>query len=675
MQITTERHGDIAVIRWANPPLNPLNGALRAGLAQALHQQISDPAVRVVVLGAEGGDFCAGMARDDTAPSLAALCRQIETAQKPVVAALHGAVLGDGLDLALACHYRVGARGMTLGAPGIRVGLLPRGGATQRLPRLVGAGTALALLLSGTPRTPMPGVLDAPLADDAMAAALTLARDPLPVRPTEARHDGFGDPAAFMASVATARATLAQGPLIAPERIIACVEGAILLPFATGLAMEMAAHDDCAASPAAHALSHLAKAEARAWALPEVAGGRAQSVARVAILGGTVRAGELALTCLDAGCEVLLIEADAEGQAVVLERLLGLYDDAVARGTLTAAERDARLLRVHPEATFDDLGRVDLVWEAAPDAPALKRELWSAIGLLARPGALLLASGDVMSPGDLAGVSERSGDLVGLHIPGPAHTAPLAEVRPAPGASPDAVATALAMVRRLQRQAVRGADVPGGLVHHLTEVLQRTIETMLIAGHRGDAIDLALTTYGFRQGPCALLDIRGLDSVLAHRRAVHGHTDPEVALLDALVDSGLRGRGAGAGLLQWGEAGPMGEAPEARALMDALAEAGVAQAAGVLQGQIAEVCAAALANAGAALVARGAVARAGDIDVAAVHALGFPRWRGGPMMAADQRGLVQAEREAALSVAQGAVSPLFADCIKNGTALAQLTAP
>jgi len=672
MQIDTERQGDIAVIRWSNPPLNPLNGALRGALAKALRDAANDRAIRAIVLTAEGADFCVGMAEDAAAPTLSDLCALIETSAKPVVVALQGAVLGDGLDLALACHYRVGAQGLRIGAPGIRMGLPPRGGATQRLPRLCGAGAALSLLLAGTPRAAMPGFLDAPPADNALAAALTRARDLYAPRPTAARAEGLGDPAGFMAAVARARASVAHGPISAPERIVACIEGAMVLPFETGIAMELAAYDDCADSPASHALRHLAGAEARAWSFPEAEGGRAQKVTRVAVLGGTARAGDLALACLDAGCDVLLVEVEPEGQAVVLERLLGLYDDAVARGTLSEKERDARLLRVQPDAGFDDLGTADLIWEAAPDLPGLKRELWSAIGLLARPGALLLASGDVIAPADLAAAAERSGDLIGLHIPGAAHTGPLAELRPAPGISADAAATALAMVRRLHRQAVRGADVPGGLVHHLSEALERTIEALLVAGHRADDIDLALTDYGFRVAPCAALDIRGLDRVLAHRRAVHGSDAPEVALLDALVDSGLTGRAAGAGLLLWGADGPLGEPHEARALMHALAEAGVGRAGDMTGDMIAPVCAAALANAGAGLVAGGFVARAGDVDVAAVHGLGFPRWRGGPMQAADQRGLMRVEREAMLAGAGGTVSPAFTDCIKNGTPLTAL---
>ena len=674
MQIDIERADNIAIIRWANPPLNALGGALRAALAEALHQQIAADGVRALVLMPRGEDFCAGLADEAGKLTLAVLCSLVEDAPKPVIAALHGVVLGDGLDLALACHYRVAAQGTRIGAPGIRVGLPPRGGATQRLPRLIGAAPALALLLSGTPRAPQMAFLDAPLADDVLAAALTLARDCPGPRPTALRRDGLSDAAAYMAAVAKAHASVAEGPLIAPERIVACVEGAMVLPFETGLAMEQAAYEDSAATPACHALRHLAAAEARAWALPEAAGGQAQTVARVAVLGGTARAGELALSCLDAGCEVVLVELEPEGQAIVLERLLALYDDAVARGTLSAQDRDMRLLRIQPEGSFDDLAEVDLVWEAAPDDPALKQALWAAIGLLARPGAVLLASGDVIAPAILAETTERAADLVGVHIPGPAHTGPLAELRPAPGASADAVATALSVLRRLQRQAVRAAEVPGGLVYHLAEALQRTIEALLVSGHRADDIDLALTDYGFRQAPCAALDMQELDHVLAHRRAVHGKDAPEIALLDALVDSGLTGRGVGAGLLRWGADGPAGEAPEARALMRAVAEAGAPRAPGVGADLIAPVCAAALANAGAVLIGAGVVARAGDVDVAAVHGLGFPRWRGGPMVAADQRGLVRVQREGALATEGATMSPLFDSCIKNGVALADIEA-
>ncbi|WP_226782706.1 3-hydroxyacyl-CoA dehydrogenase NAD-binding domain-containing protein [Oceaniglobus trochenteri] len=672
MQIDMERQGDVAVIRFANPPLNALDKATRGALKAALDDALSIAEVRAIVLAARGDDFCAGS--DETtggaAPSLGDLCLAIEGAQKPVIAALSGAVLGDGIDLAAACHYRVGRRDLRLGAPGIRLGLPPSGGATQRLPRLVGGGAALSLLLGGRARPAMEGFLDAPLAEDAVSAALAMAARHLAPRPTATRSQARGDFMGFMKAVAKARAASEGSPLDAPERIIACVEGALILPFETGLEMEQAAYADCLADPAGQALRHMARAEVAAARWPLATGGRARTVARVAITGGTARAGELALVCLDAGLEVLLVELEPEGQAAVLERLLDLYDDAVARGTLGEKERDARLLRVQPEATFDDLGSVDVIWEAGPDDPVLKREIWSAIGLLARPGALLLAAGDVIAPETLAELAERPEDLIGVQMPGPAHLASLAELLPPPHCSPDTVATALSLMRRLHRQPVLGIAAPGGLVQHLTQTLQQAIEALLIGGHSGETIDQALSDYGFRRAHCILMDARGLDHLLAHRQALRGDDSPQMALLDALVDSGLTGRAAGAGLFTWRDGAPEDEPPESRAVMEALAQSGVPCARDVTRADIAHLCAAALANAGAALLDAGAVAHAATIDVAAVHALGFPRWRGGPMMAADSRGLVRVERDIAAIGSDTPVSPLFSDCIKNGRALA-----
>ncbi|WP_108482127.1 enoyl-CoA hydratase-related protein [Oceaniglobus ichthyenteri] len=671
MDLETNLHGDVAVIHFANPPSNAMTGSLRAALAAAVTDAIKNDAVRALILTGDGGDFCTGADHNSDAPGMMTLCRQIQDCPKPVIVALQGAVLGDGLDLALACHFRVGGRDTRIGAPGIRLGLPPRGGATQRLPRLCGAAPALSLLMNGAERAPFPGFLDAPFTDDPLVAALEMAKSVADPRPTSQRRDGLSDPNTFMAAVARARTASAGSPLDVAERIVACVEAAMLLPMESGLAMEKAAYDDCAASPASRALRHLAGAESAAWALPEAGGGRAQPISRVAILGGTARAGELALSCLNAGLEVLLIELETAGQAIVLERLLSLYDDAVDRGSLTAEQRDARLLRVQPEASFDDLNSVDVVWEAAVDDLTLRQELWAAITLLARPGALLIASGDTVAPIDLAGDGARLDDMVGLHIPGAAHVGPLAELCPAPGARPDTVATALALVRRLQRQVVRGADQPGRLVHHLSEVFERTIETLLIAGLSAEDIDAALMDYGFRHPPCATLDMRGLDRVLAHRKAVHGTGADELGLLDALVDCGLTGRRAGAGLLQWSDDTPIGETEDTRALMAALAEAGAPRASGVARRDIAHVCAAALANAGAHMLDSGLIGRAGDVDVAAVHRLGFPRWRGGPMMAADLRGLVRVEQDLALAGAGTPISPLFDDCIKNGTPLSE----
>ncbi|TYB89706.1 enoyl-CoA hydratase-related protein [Oceaniovalibus sp. ACAM 378] len=682
MRIETAIDGDVAVITFANPPLNALDGALRAGLAQAMTQAIANGDVRVVVLAASGPDFCAGTTAEQTSPTLAELCEMIETSRKPVIAVLTGAVLGDGLDLALACHYRTASVGVRVGMPGVRLGLPPSGGATQRLPRLVGGAATLSLSLDGQAVPPMNGLLDDPAADG-IEAAMRLATQPLSRRPTANRIEGLADPAGYMTAVKKARASIEGSPLLASEKIVTCVEGAMLLPMTTGLEMERAAYADCAATPASRALRHLARAEAQAWQVPQAAGGRAGALARIAILGGTDRAGELALSCLDAGLEVLLIELDPAGQAAVLERLLSLYDDAVARGTLGAEERDRRLMRIVPDAAFDDLSEVDAVWEAGADSPEVRSETWAAIGLLARPGALLLADGDTVPLAPLVTAAGRAGDMAGLHVVGPGHTGALVELVLSKDATPDTAAAALALVRRLGRRVILAQDRPGRVAHALSEVLERTIETLLIGGCRAGDIDTELTGYGFRMPPCETLDRRGIDRVLNHRRRVAGQgvaTTPEVALLDALADSGLTGRAVGEGLYLWasdragglageeadsGE-GPLSESDEARALMLALAEDCDMAPLRLRAGKIADICAAALANAGAKMIESGAVLHPGDVDVAAVHALGFPRWRGGPMIAADLHGLVRIGHDLALLDTGGDLSPLFDELIKNG---------
>ncbi|WP_102109876.1 3-hydroxyacyl-CoA dehydrogenase family protein, partial [Oceaniglobus roseus] len=485
---------------------------------------------------------------------------------------------------------------------------------------------------------------------------------------------GSADPAAFMAATAKARRAQKGQPVEAGRRIVECVEASILVPYETGMEMELAAWQDCAAGAPAKALSALAAAEAAAWDMPEAAGADPAPLRRIAVVGATARAAAIVAACLDAGLEVALVELDPTARAEVLERVLAAADGQVEQGRLGEEERDRRLARLSPEAGFEDLAGVDAVWEAAPDSVELKRELWRAIGLMAAPGALLLSATGSLGIGALGAAAERPGEVLALHVPGSGQGAPLAELVIPAGAAGQGrhVATAVALARRLGKRVVRSADRAGFVVQRLQTALELAIESLLIAGAKAEAVDDALIAYGLRAAPCLSMDAEGLDRVLARRHRIAGRGVPVVTgftLLDALVEVGLKGRESGAGLMGWREGRPGGKDESARAVMQAMAEADNVTPRAWSAEQIQQACLAALANEGARMVEDGTVLRAGDIDVAAVHALGFPRWRGGPMIAADQRGLVAIERELGRSFPGLPVSPLFSARIKEGAKL------
>ncbi|WP_099823370.1 3-hydroxyacyl-CoA dehydrogenase NAD-binding domain-containing protein [Oceaniglobus indicus] len=662
--VAEQTSGGVRLLRIGAPETPVAAERMLRDLDDAIDGALADPDCRAVVLDCAAS----GPMAPDPAP-LRTMTDRIEAAEKPVIAALSGACRGDMFELALAAHYRIVTPDLSVALPGLQFGLPPRAGASQRLPRLCGSMATFAILLDGADHPAPVGFAD--LTDnDPVAAALDLAAESPPAHPTGARTDGLADPAAFMAGVADARERLDAAPLPGgARRSVECVEAAMLLPFESGLEMERSAFDECAATNEARALSWLERARAEAWDVPEAAGGTVRPIARIAVVGATRVAADLVLACLDAGIETFLVELDPAGRAAVLDRVLGTCDARVAEGAISDQARDATLARLTPEATFEDLAHVDAVWEAAVDSAALKTELWRAIGLLAPPGALLATAGATVGAMPLGVAAGRAGQVVGLHVAGPSRKVALIELALPPDVTADAVATALALARRLDVQIVRCADHAGYIAHRLQTALERKIEALMIAGADAETIDEALMAWGYRASPCFAMDVEGLDRVLARRRAVSGQgapTDGGLSLLDALVEAGLSGRDEGAGLFAWTDGQPTGDDAQSRSVMDALADGKGITRRTFDDDSIQRACLAALADEGARMIADATVLRAGDVDVAAVGAIGFPRLRGGPMRAADQAGLIAVERDLALSGDNVTPSPLFSDLIKQG---------
>ena len=387
--IGEDQRGALCLLWLAHPPLNALSRPLLAALSAALTKAEADPSVQAVVLAAEGPQFSAGIeARDlglvENGP-LHPVVTQIEAMTKPVVAALQGNVLGGSLELALACHGRVAHAGARLGFPEIALGLLPVAGGGQRLARLVGAPVSLHMLLEGTGLSAAEA-LAMGLVDDvvegaagplARAEALAAKLSQLPVTPSLARRDGLRDPVAYQSAVAAARKRLAGTALPAPHAVVDCVEAALLLPAAQGLACEAVQSEAMAESPEASALRHAFMAERRALALPAAlatpeASGDRPALARVTLLGTGGPVPEVVLQALSAGLALRLIGPDRAALAAVLQHVAARQEAMVAEGRLSAAAREADWARLVAVLPTEPDAPTDLVL-VTPDAPRIAR--------------------------------------------------------------------------------------------------------------------------------------------------------------------------------------------------------------------------------------------------------------------------------------------------------------
>lgn len=620
------RIGDgIAWIGVAGGGAGRLSQPVRAGLLAALSRVEADRSVACIVLLGAPRDFSVGDAPEaldlpPAAPGPAELCLRVERCGKPVVAGLRGAVLGAGAELALAAHYRIAAPAARFALPDVKLGLPPSAGATQRLPRLIGADAALDLMLSGRAialdGTEPAGLVDrhaeGPLEEELRAFCAELQAEGLGPRPTAARRDGLGDPLAFQQAVTAHRARLgglsgdraaASANPAVPETI-AAVEAAQLLPFAGGLDFEAEAAEGCRASEPGIALRAIAAAERAVVADMRPA---PQPPLRIAVLGE----GPLAVPLLLA----LLPVAEAVDWGCA--RPGALHAGVVAiRDRLEAARRSGALSSEAAEARLSRL-RVGAPAEMARDAGLI---------LLAGPG-----QRDIAAP---AGVSRLVAyparvSEVGLRFAPSPTAAKLVEVIAGPQAGAAQLAAAEALALRMGCAAIRVRSEGESLGGRLFDACCRAADALVDLGQSPYAIDAACRDWGWRRGPFLRRDQMGLERFDAQSRAA-GAVNWSIELAGA----GRKGRQGGAGFYDWNAEGRPGASAEVTALLARRrAEAGMLPAA-----QLRRLLIGAMANEGARMLAAGMLLRASDLDLVALQVLDMPRWRGGPMHAAPRLG-------------------------------------
>jgi len=655
-QVQLDTRDGVRIVRLNRPVANALTPDLRADLLQALREAVAEADCRAVVIGAIGPGFSSGVDLmeydgEPVPPSVAELCQQIENNAKPVVLALHGAALGAAVALVLAAHGRVAVADARIGLPEIGLGMIPGGGVTQRLPRLVGAGVALDLMLSGQslraddPR--LSQVFDRVVAQDAETAAVALARH-LADRGVWPRScdgtRGMADPLAYQAALTAAGQTVQKSGQKsgAAADILHTVAAAQLLPFAQGLALEQVLFDERLHSPEARAQRHVFAAERRAAGMPELRGAEIHPLRRIALAGSGL--GDVAMAFLDAGRAVWGTDPDLPGQ------VQHGYERMVRGGRLSAAEMQTRLAQLEVGVAE---GWADLVLEGRGAALAQSDPVHPAEGGISA----------VLDPG--AGVA---GGTLGLRLYRPTQVFKLAEIAVGEGAEAAAVASLARLCAEMGRTAVRAAMPAAGLGlgHVMMGGLSLAALDLLRAGLSVQQVDHAAQRLGLRYGPLLLMDVEGLPVVAQRLRAVAamiGAAAPDHAgpLADQLA-RGAIGRAAGRGFYEHSPEGPRALGDPAGSGRDpAEILAGVAPR---------DALHAALVKVAAQLLRSQAVQRASDLDVVMVRGYGFDRARGGPLFQADRRGLLAVLKDmkvlSALSEPLWAPDPLIETMVKNG---------
>ncbi|WP_420418397.1 FAD-dependent oxidoreductase [Pacificispira sp.] len=646
----------IAVIRVANPPVNALSQGVRQGLSDAIETVDTSADIDAAIIVGDGRTFIAGadiseFGKPPQPPALPDVINRIEASMKPIVAVLHGTALGGGLEVALGAHYRVGLKGARVGLPEVTLGILPGAGGTQRMPRLVGVDAALDMITSGR-HVPIAeaeklGIVDT-VSDEAdpEAAGLAFAAKILADDRGVRRIRDMDPPAKDDAVLADWRAkvTKAARGQIAPPTCVDAVAAALSLPFEDGLAEERRLFKTLLDSPQREGLIHAFFSERKVAKLPELKGVEPRPVAKIGVIGGGTMGAGIAFCALLNELDVTLIERDQDAAAKAAGTISGLADGSVKRGKLTQEKRDALVGKSFRAVTdYAALSDVDLVVEAVFESMEVKQDVFTKLDAVCKPGAVLATNTSYLDIDEIAAMTSRPQDVIGLHFFSPAHIMKLLEVVVADKTAPEVVATGFALAKTLKKIAVRAGVCDGFIGNRMLAVYRAAADHMILDGASPYQIDKALVNFGFAMGPFAVSDLAGLDIGWATRKRRAATRDPRERVptyADRICENGWFGQKTGRGYYKYEDGARKGTPdPEVEQIVaEERAKLGIEPRA-FDDEEIVRRYMAAMINEAAKIVDEGIAKRPLDVDITLLSGYGFPRWRGGPMKYADMVGL------------------------------------
>uniref|UniRef100_A0A9E8A117 3-hydroxyacyl-CoA dehydrogenase NAD-binding domain-containing protein n=1 Tax=Bosea sp. NBC_00436 TaxID=2969620 RepID=A0A9E8A117_9HYPH len=647
-KVQLEVRGKVAVATIDNPPVNALGAAVREGLANVIAQANADGAVAAIVIASAGKAFIAGadiseFGKPPAPPSLPDVLDAIENSAKPVVAAIQGVALGGGLEVALACHGRVALPAAKLGLPEIKLGLIPGAGGTQRLPRLIGAAKAFPMMLSGEPISAglalEYGLLDEVVSSDVVAAAIRLAEalaaeGRRPVTSAATSELTEADREAFEALAKEALKKADGMPNVA-----ALVEAvrATALPFKEGAAVERRLFLSLIADERSKALRHVFFAEREVAKVPGIGPEvKPREIASAAVIGAGTMGGGITMCFANAGIPVTLIETAKAALDNGVNRIGAIYDISVQRGSLTSEAKAKRMALIKPAVGLAAAAGADIVVEAAFEEMGVKQQIFGELDKVAKPGAILASNTSYLDVPTIAAATKRPQDVIGMHFFSPANVMKLLEIVRPTGSADDAIATAVALSRKLGKVPVVVGNGFGFVGNRMLEQRTRAAERLLVAGALPHEVDAALVGFGFKMGPFAMADLAGNDIGWRSRKA----RGLKAAVADAICEAGWFGQKTGRGYYIYPQGARAGQrCPEVEALIARIsAEQGVTRRS-FTQEEILARLLDPMVNEGARILEQGIAARPGDIDIVWINGYNWPAWRGGPMFWADSVGL------------------------------------
>ena len=687
--VTTELRGKVLVVTIDNPPVNALGVAVRRGLAAAIDEAAARPEVGAMLIVGAGRNFIAGadireFGKPPQSPLLTEVCSRLEASRKPVVAAIHGAALGGGLEVAMGAHYRIATPSAKLGLPEVLLGLLPGAGGTQRSPRLMGAKQALDLMIGGKPLSAKEalrqGLVDrVASSEEALSEGLAYAQELLatgtgPRRSRDAQ--GLADREASLAAIDAARADVGKKSrhLFSPQRIVDAVADALDKPIDEGLKLERQYFMEALNSPQRAGLIHAFFAEREVAKVPEAAAAKPRPLASIGVIGGGTMGAGITVSALDAGFPVVMVERDAESIARGRANVEKVYDRLVKQGRMTAEQKAAVLARYSGSTEYKALAEVDLVIEAVFEDIDVKKAVFAELVPVCKAGAVLATNTSYLDIDAIAASTPRPQDVIGLHFFSPANIMRLLEIVVPAKVAPDVVATAFELARRLKKVPVRAGVCDGFIGNRILAVYRQAADHVMVDGASPYDIDAAVRGFGYPMGPFQVSDLAGGDIGWATRKRKAATRDPKaryVQVADRICERGWFGQKTQRGWYRYPDGARVGQPdPEVLAIVDAERQRAGVTPRSFTNEEIIDRYLAAMINEGANVLHEGIALRPIDIDATFVHGYGFPRFRGGPMKYADSVGLEKVLADIRRYAKEDPIfwkaSPLLVDLVEKG---------
>jgi len=661
-QVHVEDRDGIRILTLDNPPVNALSFAFSAQLLSAVETAESDAAVKAIVITGVNKNFSGGADVNDfsTEPTpetktVRDVIAAVERSSKTYVAAIDGNALGGGLELSLACDYRVATAKSKVGLPEIKLGLLPGAGGTQRLPRLIGAQAALEVMLKGSthpaPKAKESGILDEVVESDAVDAAVALARRVVasePKRRLSQRKAIIGkgismQAAPFIVSQAHKMVPPGNNGGFAAHKLIDAVEAAVTLPFEFGIAREARLFEELVRSAPSAALRHVFFAERELNKIPGLPAAEPLEIKKAGVIGAGTMGSGIAITFANAGIPCVVVDSNEEAVDKAKQTVFGMFMYQVQKGKMSQEEAWKRGQSIVFTHEWDELADADVVIEAVFENMDVKKDVFKKLDAIVKPEGLLASNTSTLDIDEMASVTKRPDKFVGLHFFVPANIMPLLEIVRGKATSPQTLATAFKLGKTLRKTAVLSTNAFGFIGNRMVFDYAGAAGALAEEGVSPARIDRVAKAFGFPMGPFAMGDLSGIDVAWHIGKARPDIASGRTKVIDRLVEMKRLGQKTMAGYFKYDKAVGKGREPIPDPKIEALfadeaAKAGI-KPREVSDEEILQRLTFALVNRGAYLLEEGVALRPGDIDIVYVYGYGFPPHHGGPMWYADEVGV------------------------------------